>query len=100
MDTKARKTPVQDTLSGARFSPPDPKLASGTAKSGKKQIRKTEINFKSSPKKILSGFPSVNIGLQLLQQGRASGLRPCQADAQPPSRLAGSDLRVIFGSAQ
>jgi len=45
MDTKERKTPV----SGALFSPPDPKLATGTATSGKKRLRRGAINFKGIP---------------------------------------------------
>jgi hypothetical protein len=44
MDTKERKTPV----SGALFSPPDPELATGTAASGKKRLRRGAINFKCS----------------------------------------------------
>jgi hypothetical protein len=57
MGTKERKTPVQDTLSGARFNLPDPKLAPGTANSGENRIRKTEIQFQGgSAKKIWTGF--------------------------------------------
>jgi hypothetical protein len=53
MDTKARKTPAQDTLSGARFSPPDPKAgARHRPQAAKKRIRKVGINFKGASKKI------------------------------------------------
>ncbi|MBR1160256.1 hypothetical protein [Bradyrhizobium elkanii] len=46
MDTKERKTPA----SGALFSSPDPKLAPGTAASGKKRLRRRDIDFKGVPK--------------------------------------------------
>jgi hypothetical protein len=36
MDTKERKTPVQDALSGARISPPAQKLLPGTARKRQK----------------------------------------------------------------
>src|SRR5579871_3735172 len=45
------------TLSGALFSPPDPKLAPGTAASGKNPIRKTRIHFKSPIEFILRSPP-------------------------------------------
>jgi hypothetical protein len=64
MDTKERKTPV----SGALFSPPDPKLATGTAASGKKRLRRGAINFKGIPKTFFGDFLSVNFGLQLTQR--------------------------------
>jgi hypothetical protein len=53
MDTKERKTP----LSGALFSPPDPKLAPGTAASGKKRLRRRKISFKGIPKNFYGDFP-------------------------------------------
>jgi hypothetical protein len=52
MDTKERKTPA----SGALFSSPDPKLAPGTAASGKKRLRRAVINFKSIPKNFCGDF--------------------------------------------
>ena len=52
MDTKERKTPVF----GALFSPPDPKLATGTAASGKKRLRRGAINFKGIPKTFFGDF--------------------------------------------
>jgi hypothetical protein len=52
MDTKERKTPA----SGALFSSPDPKLAPGTAASGKKRLRRRDINFKGIPKNFLQRF--------------------------------------------
>jgi hypothetical protein len=55
MGTKERKTP----LSGALFSPPDPKLAPGTARSGKNRIRKAGINFKGPHKEMLENFLSI-----------------------------------------
>jgi hypothetical protein len=53
MDTKERKTPV----SGALFSSPDPKLAPGTAASGKKRLRRRKISFKGIPKNFYGDFP-------------------------------------------
>jgi hypothetical protein len=52
MDTKERKTPV----SGALFSLPDPELATGTAASGKKRLRRRAINFKGIPKTFSAIF--------------------------------------------
>jgi hypothetical protein len=52
MDTKERKTPP----SGALFSPPDPKLAPGTAASGKKRLRRRDINFKGASRIFLQRF--------------------------------------------
>jgi hypothetical protein len=52
MDTKERKTPA----SGALFSSPDPKLAPGTAASGKKRLGRRDINFKGIPKNFLQRF--------------------------------------------
>jgi hypothetical protein len=50
MDTKERKTQVQGTLSGARFSLPDPKAGARHRQGGKNRVRKTEINFKGRQK--------------------------------------------------
>jgi hypothetical protein len=72
MDTKERKTPV----SGALFGSPDPKLAPGAATSGKKRLRRRDINFKGIPKNFCGGFPSVNFALQLAQRDLPARLRP------------------------
>jgi hypothetical protein len=72
MDTKERKTPV----SGALFSPPDPKLATGTAASGKKRLRRRDINFKGIPRHFRGDFPSVNFALQLAQRDLPAKFRP------------------------
>jgi len=53
MDTKERKTPVQDTCPAPGSVCRTQKLAPGTAKGGKNRIRKTEIKFKGRQKKIL-----------------------------------------------
>jgi hypothetical protein len=52
---------VQDTGAGVLFSLPDPKLAPGTARSGKNRIRKIGIDFKGSLQKFLRKFFSVLI---------------------------------------
>jgi hypothetical protein len=53
MGTKERKTPVQDTLSGARFNLPDPKSWRPTPRNGgENRIRKPEIDFQGGPQKI------------------------------------------------
>ncbi|HLZ06387.1 MAG TPA: hypothetical protein VKR55_30080 [Bradyrhizobium sp.] len=74
MDTKERKTPP----SGALFSPPDPKLAPGTAASGKKRLRRRDINFKGASRIFCNDFPSINFALQLMQRdlGPGFGLAP------------------------
>ncbi|WP_426409621.1 hypothetical protein [Bradyrhizobium ganzhouense] len=72
MDTKERKTPVSDAL----FSSPDPKLAPGTAASGKKRLRRRVINFKGVPKNFCGDFPSVNFALQLAQRDLSAKFRP------------------------
>jgi hypothetical protein len=76
MDTKERKTPVQDTCPAPGSVCRTQKLAPGTATSGKNRIRKTEINFKGHLKKNFSGFPSVNFGLPLMKRGLATWLQP------------------------
>jgi hypothetical protein len=93
MDTKARKTPEQDTLSGARFSPPDPKAgAPAPPASGKKRIRKTGINFKGLRKNFLYGFRAVDFRWLLMRLG-FSLANP----ASPGSNLvADADRRATF----
>ena len=52
MGTKERKTPVQDTLSGARFNLPDPKAgARHRQRAAKIELEKPNLNFKGGPQK-------------------------------------------------
>jgi hypothetical protein len=51
MDTKERWTPGARHRTGALFSLPDPKLAPGTAKSGKIELEKPEL-FSRGPQRI------------------------------------------------
>jgi hypothetical protein len=53
MGTKERKTPVQDTLSGARFNLPDPKAGARQPPiAAKIELEKPKLNFKGGPQKI------------------------------------------------
>jgi hypothetical protein len=57
MDTKARKTPEQDTLSGARFSPPDPKAgARHRPQAAKNELEKPESISRVSAKIFCTVF--------------------------------------------
>ncbi len=51
MGTKERKTPVQDTLSGARFNLPDPKAwRPAPPIAAEIELKKQKSNFKGSAK--------------------------------------------------
>ena len=68
MDTKERKTPVQDSCPAPGLSPLGPKLAPSTAVSGKNRIRKTEPGFKSLPKNFFRSPALVNSGFKKIAQ--------------------------------
>lgn len=90
MDTKERKTPV----SGALFSPPDPKLAPGTAASGKKRLRRRDINFKG----ILKIFAAIFLRLILRCSLRSETFQPSfgLADqAHQPAAFFGRGARIV-----
>jgi hypothetical protein len=55
MDTKERKTPVQDTCRAPGSVRRTQKLAAGTATSGKNRIRGSEVDFKGV-RKICAEF--------------------------------------------
>jgi hypothetical protein len=76
MDTKERKTSVQDTCPAPGPVLPDPKLAPG-----KNRIRKTGIIFKGRHKNFLTSFSSVNFALPLVKRGLATLPRPRRAGA-------------------
>jgi hypothetical protein len=91
MDTKERKTP----LSGALFSPPDPKLAPGTAASGKKRLRRTVINFKGIPQKF---FGAIFHRLILRCSLRSETIQPgfSLADqAHQPALFFGQEAEIV-----
>jgi hypothetical protein len=56
MDTKERKTPVQDTCPAPGSVCRTQSWRPAPPKSGKNRIRKIGINFKGRPKKIFGSF--------------------------------------------
>jgi len=108
MDTKVRWTPVR-----RRFSLPDPKLAPGTARSGKNPIRKTGINFKGASQIFLFDFPdrrgfsapqndpsrkAANRRLALIEAGRHERvLQDLEIAMRDPSVLEGPSARALLG---
>jgi hypothetical protein len=98
MDTKERKTPVQDTCPAPGSVCRTQKLAPGTAKGGKNRIRKTGINFKGLRKNFLTPFSSVNFALPLVKRGLATLPQPRRAGASAGDglRSAGSDRPAVF----
>jgi hypothetical protein len=59
MDTKERKTPVQDTCPAPGSVCRTQKLAPGTATGGKNRIRKNRNQFQGPPRKF---FDSIFLG--------------------------------------
>jgi hypothetical protein len=97
MDTKERKTPVQDTCPA-----PGSVCRTQSWRPAKIELEKPKLISRADKKFFLTSFSSVNFALPLVKRGLATLPRPRRAGASAGDglRSAGSDRPAVFCNAQ